>query len=604
MIKNIFLSTLISFFVFTSLYGQSTTDRKVGLAQSYEQVGQVDNALRLYNEVYSEDKKQNQAYEGLVRIYKYKNMNVELLTLLEDRVKFDKRAVNYILLGEARWKAGLASEADEAWKMALELEPKNKFMYVDLAEIQSNLTLYQKAIKTYEIGREKIDNNGLTPFVDELSKLYIAVGNTKLALQETLILLKENGALAAVEGRIYALMQDEDNVKMIDKTLEEFVDNNNSNYMALELFSWYQTTIENHNRALEYTIKADDVSNSGGRMVLSYAGTAEQSGNTKTSLDAFQYIIDQGKDNKFFSSAIYSYTRTLETKFLFDKNMTKDNTEKVIERYRTIIKEFPNSTTAADAYIQIARLEKENLGEYKKAEETLYELVKEIPGAIQSGRAMAGIAEINISRGELNEASSLLSTARVRYGRNDKNLLELIDYDLALIQYYSGDLDSAETLLKVLSVVKDADIANDVLEKNSIVADKYKEEEKTKLFAAAEYDLVKLDTAAAMDKFEVIINELSNYDTEIWQRSHLVLSDIYLFRNNIEKSNFYLQEFIKNLPDGVHSDKALFKLGSNKVLQSENEKAIEIFSRILIDFPNSIYLDRARLKIRELRGES
>lgn len=604
MIKNIFLSTVITFLLATSIYGQSTTDRKVGLAQSYEQAGQIDNALRLYTEAYNEDKKQNKAYEGLVRIYKFKNMNVELLTLIEERVKFDKRAVNYILLGEAQWKAGLANEADETWKIAIEAEPNNKFMYIDLAEIQSNLSLYQKAIKTYEIGRDKIDNNGLTPFVDELSKLYIAVGNIESALKESLILLKENGALAAVEGRIYAMMQEESNFELIDKTLEEFVDNNSSNYMALELFSWYQTTIENHERALEYTIKADNVSNSGGRMVVTYAASAEQSGNTEASLTAYQYIIDQGKENKFFPTAIYSYTRALESKFLFNSSMTNKNANEVIERYRTIIKEFPNSTTAADAYIQIARLQKENLGEYKEAEETLYELVKDIPGAIQSGTAMAEIATINISRGELKEANSLLSTARVRYGRNDKKLVEFIDYNLALIQYYSGNLDSAETLLGILSEVKDADIANDVLEKNSIVADKHKEEEKTKQFAFAEYDLVKLDTAKAIEKFEIIINELSNYDTEIWQRSHLILSDIYLTKKNIEKSNIYLQEFIKNLPDGVHSDKALFKLGSNKVEQSENEKAIEIFSRILIDFPNSIYLDRARLKIRELRGES
>jgi len=244
------------------------------------------------------------------------------------------------------------------------------------------------------------------------------------------------------------------------------------------------------------------------------------------------------------------------------------------------------------------------LGEYNKAEETLYELVKEIPGAFQSGRAMVELADIFVSRGELKEASSFLSTAKVRYGRNDKYLIEIIDYKAALIQYYSGNLDSAEALLKVLSEVKDTDIANDVLEKNSIVSDKYKEEEKTKLFAAAEYDMVRLDTTSAVKKFESIINELRNYDNEIWQRSQLELSDIYLTRNNIEKSNFYLQDFIKNLPDGVHTDKALFKLAGNKVSQTENEQAIEIYSKILIDFPNSIYLDRARLKIRELRGES
>lgn len=604
MIKNIFIVTLLSFLLATTSYSQSTSERKLGLAQSYEQVGQVDNAMRLYQEVYDEDKKQTQAYEGLVRMYKAKNLNAELLNLIEERVIFDKRSMNYILLGEANWKAGKPNEADVAWDKAIELEPKNKSMYMDLAEIQSRLTLYEKAIKTFQIGRKNIENVGLTPFVNEISKLYIATGDSKMALKETLIILKESGALAAVEARIYAMMQNDDDLKMIDKSLTEFVNDNSSNYMALELYSWYQTTIGNHKKALEYTIKSDNVSKSEGRLVLSFAGNAEAAGNIDISLEAYQYIIDQGKSNKFFASAIYSYTRTLESKFMFDRDMTKDNVKKVIERYKIIIEEYPKSTTAADAYLQIARLQKENLGDYESSEETLYELVKDIPGAIQTGRAMVELSLISISKGELDEAKELLQTSKVRYGRNDKVLLELIDYKLALIEYYSGNLDSAEALFNILSEVKDADIANDVLEKNSIVADKNKEEEKTKVFASAEYDIMRLDTASAIEKYESIINELRNYDTEIWQRSQIELSEIYLKRKNYEKSDFYLEDFLKNLPDGVHSDQVLFKLAYSKELQSKKDKAIELYSKILISFPNSIYLDRARGKIRELRGES
>ncbi|MER3329045.1 MAG: tetratricopeptide repeat protein, partial [Candidatus Kapaibacterium sp.] len=125
MIKNIFLYSVVSFFFLNIGYGQTTTERKLNLAQSYEQVGQLDNAIRIYEEVYSEDKGYLQAFHGLVRSYKLKNMNSKLLELLEDRVQFDKKAVNYILLGEARWNAGKSTEADEAWGNAIKVEPKN-----------------------------------------------------------------------------------------------------------------------------------------------------------------------------------------------------------------------------------------------------------------------------------------------------------------------------------------------------------------------------------------------------------------------------------------------------------------------------------------------
>ncbi|PKL80492.1 MAG: hypothetical protein CVV25_04080 [Ignavibacteriae bacterium HGW-Ignavibacteriae-4] len=605
MIKNIFLYSVVSFFILYVGYSQTATERKLSLAQSYEQVGQLDNAIRIYEEVYAQDKGYLQAFHGLIRSYKLKNMNAKLLELLEDRIQFDKKAVNYILLGEARWNAGKSSEADEAWENAQKAEPKNQYMYSDMAEVQSRLQLYNKAINTYKSGRKNVTtNNGLTLFTEELSKLYIAIGDTKGAINESLTLLMEAGALPAVEARIYALMQDDDNLKIIDETLNDFIDKNNSNYMANELYSWYQTNLGNHKKALEYTINADDISNQEGRLIITYGGNAEQAGNTEIALEAYQYIIDQGKSNKFFTSAIYSYTRTLEAKMMFDKNLSKDNIQQIIKRYRTIIEEFPKSTTAADAYLEIARLQKDRLLDYKKSEETLFELTKEIPGAPQAGTAMVELSELFISRGDLVEAKSFLETAKARYARSNRDLSEIVGYRQALIEYYTGNLDSAEALFLVLSEVKDNDIANDVLEKSSIISDKYKEEDKVKVFAAAEYDMIRLDTVSAITKYESIINELRNFDTEIWQRSHLILSDIYMARNNIQKADFYLEEFIKNLPDGVHTDKALFKLATNKVVAGENEKAIDLFSKILINFPNSIYLDQARLKIRELRGES
>ncbi|MER3330096.1 MAG: tetratricopeptide repeat protein, partial [Candidatus Kapaibacterium sp.] len=477
--------------------------------------------------------------------------------------------------------------------------------YADLGEVQSRLQLYNKAINTFKTARNNVStNNGLTLFTEELSKLYIAIGDTKGAISESLTLLMESGALPSVEARIYALMQDDDNLEIIDDILNEFIDENSSNYLANELFSWYQTNLGNHDKALGYTIKADDISNQGGRLILTFGGNAEQAGNTEIALEAYQYIIDQGKDNKFFTSAIYSYTRTLEAKMMFDKNLSKENIQTIIKRYRTIIEEFPKSATAADAYLEIARLQKDRLNNYKDSEETLFELTKEIPGAPQAGTAMVELSEIFISRGDLVEAKDFLETAKVRYGRSNRDLSEIVGYKQALIEYYTGNLDSAEALFQVLSEVKDNDIANDVLEKSSILSDKYKEEEKVKVFATAEYDMIRLDTANAISKYESIINELRNFDTEVWQRSHLILSDIYMARKNNQKSDFYLEEFIKNLPDGVHTDKALFKLANNKVLLGENSKAIELYSKILISFPNSIYLDKARTRIRELRGES
>lgn len=605
MIKNIIIFTSILLFSFSNSYAQSTLERKLNLAQSYEKTRQVDNAIRLYEEVIQEDNRNTEAFQGLVRSYRYKNMNIELLELLEARLKFEKNAINYIMLGEAHWKAGNANEADNAWSNAIEMADENDFAYQQLAEIQSNLQLYEKAISTYNKGRDKIgQKNGSTLFVNELSKLYVAIGDVENAIDESLIMLLETGALAEVEARIFVLMQDKENQQIIDSKLAEFADENSSNYTAMELYSWYQTNIGDYRKALEYTIRADDISESGGRLILVFGNNAEKDGQTDVALEAYQYLIDEGRDNKYFSSATYNFTKALESKFLFEDKFDRSKVEDIIEKYETIIEEFDKTTTAADAYLEKARLEKDFLNDLEAADQTLKNLINNIPGARQSGHALVQLGDIYIAKGNLNLAMDYIDRAVVRYSRTELDLKEKAEYKFGIIQYYKGDLDSAQVIFNSLSESVDSDIANDALEKNSIIADKEKERSMTELFAKSEYALVQNDTSLAIDNFVTIIEDLSNYDTEVWQRSNLLLADIHQAKGNQEKAAEYLKNLATNLTDGVHTDKAIYRLALIRAEQGNKSRAIELFSKILVDFPDSIYLKDARKKIRELREES
>jgi tetratricopeptide (TPR) repeat protein len=605
MIKNILVFTSILIFSFSQIYAQSTLERKLGLAQSYEKSRQVDNAIRLYEEIITEDKKNTEAFQGLVRSYRYKSMNNELLELMQARLEFEKSALNYIMLGEAHWKAGNPTEADITWAKAIELAKDNEFAYQNLADIQSKLQLYEKAIATYKKGREEIGQiNNSTAFVNELSKLYVAIGDVKNAIDESLIMLIETGALAEVEARIFVLMQDKESQKIIDSKLAEFADDYSSNYTAMELYSWYQTNIDNYSKALEYTIKADDISESEGRLILVFGNNAERDGQTDIALEAYQYLIDEGRDNKYFSSATYNFTKALESKFLFQDKFDRSKVEEIIEKYETIIDEFDKTTTAADAYLEKARLEKNYLNDLDAADQTLKNLINNIPGARQSGDALIQLGDIYIAKGNLNLAMDYIDKAVVRYSRTELGLKERAIYKFGIIQYYKGDLDSAQVIFNNLSEAIDSDIANDALEKNSIIADKEKERSMTELYAKSEYALVQNDTSSATENFVTIIEDLSNYDTEVWQRSNLILADIYREKGESETAAKYLNNLATNLTDGVHTDKAIYRLALIRAEQGNSQRAIELLSKILVDFPDSIYLKDARKRIRELREES
>jgi len=61
---------------------------------------------------------------------------------------------------------------------------------------------------------------------------------------------------------------------------------------------------------------------------------------------------------------------------------------------------------------------------------------------------------------------------------------------------------------------------------------------------------------------------------------------------------------VADLPLSILSDQAQFRAGEvyERVMKNK-EKAIETFQRLLEQFPHSLYVDRARTRIRTLRGD-
>ena len=97
---------------------------------------------------------------------------------------------------------------------------------------------------------------------------------------------------------------------------------------------------------------------------------------------------------------------------------------------------------------------------------------------------------------------------------------------------------------------------------------------------------------------------MEDKDSEIWQKSGILISETHIEQNNFEAALMTTKRFISTLPDGVYSDKALMIMGKAHEMRGNIEEAIKSLTKILVEFPNSIYLDEVRQKIRNLRGES
>ena len=81
----------------------------------------------------------------------------------------------------------------------------------------------------------------------------------------------------------------------------------------------------------------------------------------------------------------------------------------------------------------------------------------------------------------------------------------------------------------------------------------------------------------------------------------LLRAKINISNNNFSKAKEYLDELLKKYPYELTADDALFTLG-NIYLNQLNEKALakETLEKIILDYPNSIYVIEARKLLNEL----
>ena len=77
------------------------------------------------------------------------------------------------------------------------------------------------------------------------------------------------------------------------------------------------------------------------------------------------------------------------------------------------------------------------------------------------------------------------------------------------------------------------------------------------------------------------------------------------YRNkNFEEAQSYLEMVIEIFPFDILADKAIFRLAEMYDIQYKDlDKASELYESILMNYPNSLYVDEARKRYREIRGD-
>lgn len=597
--------TFAAFLFFLNLYitfGQSLEERQFQLAQSYEQKGDFDGAARIYLELTKSNLQNSDYLNSWFRVVRQQNKYQELLDYLLIRIKQTPDFKTNILLGDAYWLKGFPEDADLTWKNAEKLAV-SKEDYLFLAENISLLRQYDKAKELLLRARKQFSIPFL--FSDELTKLYILLGDKSNGLEEILTNLKQTRNLALAQGRLYSLMLDDKSKSELDKILaEKYAWNKNDSYL-LYLYIWFARTAGYYDKALDLTIDMDKLQNANYGEILRFANQCKNDGQHNIAIKAYTIIIEKAKNNPNLPSALYGLARTLEQRDLASDTISKENYEKVYSIYEKIIKDFPNSLQQYEGYYRLSKIAANNEKNNEKAIDFLQKITKKyglIPVYID---AQFDLSDLFLKVDKLDNALAVLTNFISIIPKNEinnfQNNIDLANFQISRIYYFQDKLDSTKAYLNKIPQNSTSDVMNDILDFSSFINQNSNLNAAFSAFAKGELREFQSRYNEAINIYSDAAKLAQGNDLE--ETCYLKIAQLYSKEKLYEKSNEEYNSILDKFPNSINFDIIYFRMGQNFAELKKYDEAIQTLTKIIINYPKSIYFEDARKFIRELKDK-
>jgi tetratricopeptide (TPR) repeat protein len=605
------VSFLVLTFIGGTLYTQNLQaqskqqiNNRIRLAQDYERRGNYEGALRIYrslydlvpgNQLYYEGVKRNmlrlKLYDALIRI-----INTQWERTGDLRLKAD--------LGNVYYKSGAQSKALQLWSSMLSEHSNNRIVYPYVANAMLDNRLYNEAIKVYKLARKNFKKEGL--FVFELANIYIARLNYPEATLEYLKYLENNPKqFTYIENRISSYTKDPDHAHQVARVLQAYLSKSKQQFYIRKLLANLYLRIEEFGNSLEEfeileSLKEplDGKNRIPGQEIFKFAEQALRAGQYKYARQAFVLILSKYNKSPYKIRAQYGLALTSQKQGLFSEALAS---------YDELIKSAPGSPWAQEAMFQIGEIYFEDFFEVDKALEYYQNLLRKFRKNIKTIYTYFRIGDCYAAKGQYAEAQ-IWYKRPLNENVTNQVIQEKAYYKSAYMDFVNGDFDSALDKLQKITEhlgtkqATEESYVNDALELTFLI-EQNKNSSAEALFAYAEAQGLKLQR-----KFPEAILKLKsiliNYPTAgLLDVSMLELGEIENKRGNFATAIEYFKGLLKEYPESVYNALAQKRIGEIYEQGLGNlQRAQEAYELALINYPNSLYLEEIRQRLRDLEN--
>ncbi|MBI2429147.1 MAG: tetratricopeptide repeat protein [Ignavibacteriales bacterium] len=603
------------FFVIAAFSQQDQNASMYRLAQAFEQQGEYERALQLYEDLYAKDTNNYPYFDALRRMYVQVKQYGEAIRLSDRRLRttpFDFTLQANI--GTLYAMAGKSVEAESVWNSVLQSSNKNQMFYRAVANEQANQRLFDKAISTYLRGRKDIGDEFV--FANELGYLYSFMMDYQNSTREYLKMLKQNELqFDFVQSRLSSIVTRDEGLQAAVKVVDEEV-NSRQTIPLLRIQLWLSLEERRYTDAFRVAKKIESLVNSGGVEIFQFAERVFREREYTISAQAYHLALNSGLPVQHKPQAKFGFARCMEElsargdsagRSRKEGNISMLETQPTfsgaIDLYAQLAKEFPFSNIGANSLYRIGMIRYKQLFDLDGAMNMFDSVLTISPAGPMIPTVLSTIGDINIAQGKLDDALKRFATMnRSPYSNQEQQSFS--QYRLAEIQFFKNDFDSALATLQPLTQNLKADETNDALILQYFITEnQFQFRDALKQFARAELLARQFKMSEAVNEFSSIVDLYSAAplaDDALLKKAE--------YQIQLRQFNQALASYRKLLDDfklSTEKDKTYFRMGElYQMYLNDKQNAIKSYEVILEKYPFSLFVEEARKRIRMLRGDA
>ena len=284
---------------------------------------------------------------------------------------------------------------------------------------------------------------------------------------------------------------------------------------------------------------------------------------------------------------------------------TSEDLSSLKAEYIDYLDNYGRNSQSSLVSLKLAELEARYINDLDAGIQILNEVIK-YPGINNYIKANAklDLADYYLMSGEVWESTLLYSQVDKEF--REDHLGEKARFKNAKLSYYIGDFDWAQEQFDILKSATTRLISNDAIDLSVFIMDNANLDTTyapLALFSEAELLLFQNRVDEAFNKLDSI---------GLVYVDHTLIDDVYYAKavqytemGEIERAADYYQRIIKEYPEEIRADNAIFNLAELYENELDDaDQAKELYQTLFIDYPDSTFSIEARKRFRLLRGDN